>query len=993
MPDRKLTQLPSAAMPLTGNELYYAVQSNRDVKVLGSQIGAGGNTIFTATTPGIVPASGGGTINFLRADAVWAIPPGSGGGGGGNLSVVTPQQFGALGNNSGALCTLTTIQDPTKIGIYSVFDTVDAMGVQEAIYNCFAAGSTPAPANGIKVSSGGPSGGLTIAPSANTVGGVLGGNGTLTYYWDQGANYIQSLVEGTTSHAAFFNTSNHSNVNFWIQFDFRQGPVIVTEATWYQDTADTHGTFQWQGWSGSAWVNIGAQFVLGGLAQVQTTLNGNVTAYGSYRLLGITGNLNTNPFLQGIQFKQGGSYITTNRSTNVVWNSVAGITRANQTLYIPNGRYTINRQILTVAQNAEIWFQSKHDAQWVWTGDPNTAMWECDSLAYARVINPSFSLDSNNSLYEPFWDLNGTGQYGGLLTQQVTIDNMVSTSPGNLTCPYAMIISRDGGTAQGDTILFLNPFISGNTKAAILVNGQNALSIQVMNGDIQSCLKDGIRVNGGSLFCYGTSFQGEGNNFNSNVPARNQIRQGGYDFTVIGGAGGTVVNRMLDARSESDCVAFNSGGILRIQEGGNSGVTQSDWFANFNFSVGSIITPSTNNSKNRAFMVVDTGGPPDNYPYGWHDIDYAGSSNSTVKDAGAPGWSVNQWAGFNCGIRFGNSFVSYTTIVSNTANTLTLTDAIMDPTNLTILYAIVGVSGGGVPNFDSLQDSTILINFSGSFPWSVSQNSNLLNATGFSVGDFSPDGGATWNGGVLLAGEADQYGKCDSSDGYLQVGLVAQIIGNPGADQWTMNRKAGLDATTTGCGYGGRLLADGNLKWMHIPFPITLDVTNDSYNVAGGGRIYDGPNAESINMGNIPLNQLGLTSADAYGNNAGNVRNLNIKLALDYLTSQPITISSNPQSLGSFINTDTFLVTVSATGTVTCSPDSSVVNLELVREITIFWIGNFAGTITLGSGFRALSSPALTFSGAGNQMFCSKFILTSLFGTAQWVEVSRVGPT
>jgi hypothetical protein len=37
-------------------------------------------TLFTDTTAGIVPASGGGIVNFLRADGVWSAPPGGGGG-------------------------------------------------------------------------------------------------------------------------------------------------------------------------------------------------------------------------------------------------------------------------------------------------------------------------------------------------------------------------------------------------------------------------------------------------------------------------------------------------------------------------------------------------------------------------------------------------------------------------------------------------------------------------------------------------------------------------------------------------------------------------------------------------------------------------------------------------------------------------------------------------------------------------------------------------
>lgn len=36
---------------------------------------------FTNTTEGVVPASGGGTTNFLRADGTWATPAGGGGSG------------------------------------------------------------------------------------------------------------------------------------------------------------------------------------------------------------------------------------------------------------------------------------------------------------------------------------------------------------------------------------------------------------------------------------------------------------------------------------------------------------------------------------------------------------------------------------------------------------------------------------------------------------------------------------------------------------------------------------------------------------------------------------------------------------------------------------------------------------------------------------------------------------------------------------------------
>jgi hypothetical protein len=37
---------------------------------------------FTATEEGVVPASSGGTVNFLRADGTWATPTGGLGGSG-----------------------------------------------------------------------------------------------------------------------------------------------------------------------------------------------------------------------------------------------------------------------------------------------------------------------------------------------------------------------------------------------------------------------------------------------------------------------------------------------------------------------------------------------------------------------------------------------------------------------------------------------------------------------------------------------------------------------------------------------------------------------------------------------------------------------------------------------------------------------------------------------------------------------------------------------
>jgi len=48
--------------------------------------------VFTSTHSGVVPGSGGSNVDFLRADGIWTVPPGSGGGGTGGLAGVIVQE-------------------------------------------------------------------------------------------------------------------------------------------------------------------------------------------------------------------------------------------------------------------------------------------------------------------------------------------------------------------------------------------------------------------------------------------------------------------------------------------------------------------------------------------------------------------------------------------------------------------------------------------------------------------------------------------------------------------------------------------------------------------------------------------------------------------------------------------------------------------------------------------------------------------------------------
>lgn len=106
--------------------------------------------------------------------------------------------------------------------------------------------------------------------------------------------------------ATFFGVNGAAAAGEWIKYTL-VAPKVVDEAKWYQNTAESHGVWKWQGSAdGSSWTDIGGTFTLGGAApvQIQTTLNGNTTAYLHYRQLGVSGNVSDAPYLEEIEFKR-----------------------------------------------------------------------------------------------------------------------------------------------------------------------------------------------------------------------------------------------------------------------------------------------------------------------------------------------------------------------------------------------------------------------------------------------------------------------------------------------------------------------------------------------------------------------------------------------------------------------------------------------------------------------------------------------------------------
>jgi len=161
---------------------------------------------------------------------------------------------------------------------------------------------------GTNASAGGGGGGCS--PSYSNTGGQ--GNRTSVITLTEGGGIIAGtltrLIDGTYADGTTFwqNNITLDGVNFWVQFDFGSGhTATITEATYKQSTANTEGTWQWQGSNNAtSWTNIGSTFTLGGsTSQVITALSGNTTAYRYYRLLGISGTTSFTPWIRGIDFK------------------------------------------------------------------------------------------------------------------------------------------------------------------------------------------------------------------------------------------------------------------------------------------------------------------------------------------------------------------------------------------------------------------------------------------------------------------------------------------------------------------------------------------------------------------------------------------------------------------------------------------------------------------------------------------------------------------
>ena len=110
------------------------------------------------------------------------------------------------------------------------------------------------------------------------------------------------LLDGDFDNELYFASATVSSA-YWL-FDFGS-PVVIDEAKFYQDIADSNGVWKWQGSNdNSSFTDIGSSFTLGTSAtHTITELNGNTTAYRYYRLQGVSGSLSGASWVRQWEFK------------------------------------------------------------------------------------------------------------------------------------------------------------------------------------------------------------------------------------------------------------------------------------------------------------------------------------------------------------------------------------------------------------------------------------------------------------------------------------------------------------------------------------------------------------------------------------------------------------------------------------------------------------------------------------------------------------------
>lgn len=517
--------------------------------------------------------------------------------------------------------------------------------------------------------------------------------------------------------------------------------------------------------------------------------------------------------------------------------------------------YVINEPMTAVASEVQMDFCS--GAELTWSGTTTASMWYWDSVAYG-VVNRMFLNDPQQGSFwttAPLLSLDYTGTNPGLRTQNLVFNNPFIGVQGN---GRGISLNGIGGSAaQGSTITFNNLECVGSVSDyCFRMAGDNALNVTFNNKDIQGFAHDGIQDFGGQFTDNSPGGSSENEEFygNSFTPTMDQLTTYGADdhcySSILQGNPNAIGGGL---RSESDVGALGPTCNMAIDGYTTYGSSSDGWYASSPYTLGSSLwaqpgcgsaSGCETGSKYWTWILVDDGGNGS-----WPAI--TSFTSCTITDSSA-NYTTNQWAGYELFVRNFAGSTYEALIASNTPTTITVSPCYSFGTipggDTGALYHVGGLTGLSAPAWDSATVGgealeAVQGDNGGGFATTAGSDSVTVDGSIVASGGATPQ--LVVNDYVMIPG-AD----CLGSGPYQFNGALFAKVTNVSGLTLTLNKSACNTVpgptNTTGMGYWGAGVTDGQMTWMNLDFDAfqgSLNSTLKGY--SAGGRIYGFANADN----------------------------------------------------------------------------------------------------------------------------------------------------
>lgn len=340
------------------------------------------------------------------------------------------------------------------------------------------------------------------------------------------------------------------------------------------------------------------------------------------------------PNLAAAQAAFGGAYsFVTSMSDSIDWAACQAASNAafgpagsehstsphlNKRLLLPNGYADFHQNTWTIRNLIGADISGAGKLATALTGQKTILAF--DGLWHSTISNILFRLTSSTAIAAVEVDGNIPGHpYTTRGTQGITIRDIYIDGGGS---DYCFALNRQGGNAaQGDHIIWENPYFENAKTACLLVTGYNTMSTMVIGGNIAQYKLYGIYCQDSSISVLNTTFQCGLGNF------VNIVENGGADIHLgNGGVGSPCVIAGVD--SESIIFLVNAGAVNTEIIGARGRNKGYEWGAGQTWPTGEYA------SGNRRLWKATTGGTTGSVEPNWAAVPVGG----TYSGDGAVTW-------------------------------------------------------------------------------------------------------------------------------------------------------------------------------------------------------------------------------------------------------------------------------------------------------------------------------------------------------------------